>query len=285
MGVSNREKMKTRAFFEPLENIIKDKANPYGLPPATDTEWNPYIMPVVNNRILIMTDLHFPTQDNKAITAAIKTGKEQKVNTIILQELINFERIARFLPSKYSSGLMHELRTLVTFFEVLRKEFPRAKILYQFGNHEERFDHHVLASSTELAEVKIFEFKNLLPFGKYRIDVIDGRNKIIAGKMSIIHGHEFGGNSRSTPVNPARSLFLKTYDHTICGHLHKSSEHIEKRGDDSIIGCYSLGCLCELHPFYARNNKWNAGFGILTILDSDGNYHFQGYKISAGKVF
>ena len=66
--------------------------------------------------------------------------------------------------------------------------------------------------------------------------------------------------------------------------MHRSSDHTEKTGLDKVISTHSIGCMCDLHPDYARINNWNTGFGIVT-KDDDGKYEFENHKIINGKVY
>jgi hypothetical protein len=47
--------------------------------------------------------------------------------------------------------------------------------------------------------------------------------------------------------------------------------------------CWSQGCLCDLHPEYARTNKWNHGFAV---IETAANREFEvlNYRVQDGKV-
>ena len=47
------------------------------------------------------------------------------------------------------------------------------------------------------------------------------------------------------------------------GHHHQTSEHTETTLDGRTVTCWSTGCLSELHPDYARVNRWNHGFAFV----------------------
>ena len=68
-------------------------------------------------------------------------------------------------------------------------------------------------------------------------------------------------------MNPARGLYLKAGESTLCGHSHKTSEHVESTISGDVFVTYSVGSCCGLHPDYAILNKWNNGFcNILTCI-------------------
>ena len=58
--------------------------NPYGLPESLPVKESFYRIPKVNNRILWMSDIHFPNHDQQALTVAIDYGKDKDVNCIVL---------------------------------------------------------------------------------------------------------------------------------------------------------------------------------------------------------
>jgi hypothetical protein len=84
-------------------------------------------------------------------------------------------------------------------------------------------------------------------------------------------------------VNPARGFFLKTKANFLGGHHHASSTHTESDINDNIIGAWSMGCLCELHPHYHPINKWNHGMATVEI-DRSGEFNVNNIKIINGKV-
>jgi hypothetical protein len=78
------------------------------------------------------------------------------------------------------------------------------------------------------------------------------------------NGHEaLDAWALEASVNPARSIFLKAQDCCMVAHNHQTSEHTAPTIRGVTITGWSLGCLCDLHPKYARFNKWNHGFAIV----------------------
>ena len=105
---------------------------------------------------------------------------------------------------------------------------------------------------------------------------------IQAGKLNILHGHEFPGGSGG--VNPARSMFLKACDSILVGHFHKTSSHTETTLQGDVITTHSIGHLGEASPLYMPYNKWNHGFATLD-LNVDGTYHLQNLRIVKGQIY
>jgi hypothetical protein len=60
------------------------RENPYGLPESEEKPSVIYKMPTANNNILVLSDVHLPYQNNKALTLALDYGKKENINTILL---------------------------------------------------------------------------------------------------------------------------------------------------------------------------------------------------------
>ena len=68
--------------------------NPFDLPESYADDFEPYR--INQARVLIISDLHFPYQDNEAITIALNYGIEKKVDCILINgDLIDFATISR----------------------------------------------------------------------------------------------------------------------------------------------------------------------------------------------
>jgi len=114
------------------------------------------------------------------------------------------------------------------------------------------------------------------------ITFIPDKQIIHAGKLTILHGHELGASVFS-PVNIARGLFLRAKDSALCGHHHQASEHTEPNINGKITTCWSVACLCELHPDYMPINKHHHGFAHVRVLDT-GEFEVSNYRIVNGKI-
>jgi hypothetical protein len=53
---------------------------------------------------------------------------------------------------------------------------------------------------------------------------------------------------------------------------------------DNIVACWTVGCLCELHPEYRPMNNWNNGFAIIEQL-GEGEFLVDNKRVINGKVY
>jgi predicted phosphodiesterase len=248
--------------------------------PVTESKAT-YQIPTCNNKILIISDLHIPYHDNKAIKAALSYGKEKKVNTIYINgDLIDFYQLSRFEkdPRKRSAG--DEIGEAKQVLKYIRHEFPKALIIWYMGNHDHRFTKYMINKAPELLDIPEFSLYHIMELAKLNIILLDNNRGATAGKLNIRHGHEFHG---SGGVFPARSYFLKAKDNILVSHVHRTSEYTEPNISKKINGGWSIGCLSDLDPDYSPNNSYNSGFAFLEVF-KDGNFRVENKRIINGKV-
>lgn len=240
-------------------------------------------------RTLILSDIHIPFHDTPAINAVVNKAKSLDPDCILLNgDVCDFFSISRFDKNPAESSLKQELRLTRQFLGWLRQEFPKARILYKYGNHDEWFDKYLLRKAPELFGVDGISLKhlttgavdNLQPVGG--IEWIEDQQRIKAGHLTIWHGHEVGKGSIAPPVNPARGLFMRTMECGLMGHLHKDSTHTETTSNGKLIACWSTGCLCGLWPRYARVNKWTHSAAFLRL--EHGQFRIEPLRILNGKL-
>lgn len=257
-------------------------------PKSSAEPWEPFILETERN--LVLSDLHIPFHDPAAIHAVVREGEKFLRNSdrdaIILNgDVCDFFSISRFDKNPSKSSLKKEIDLTRQFLGWLRQKFPRVRILYKFGNHDEWFDKYLWRKAPELFDLPQVRLPHLLtsaspasdlsPLASRPSPTINGiefivdQQKITLGHLDILHGHELGKGSIAPPVNPARGFFMKTMECTLAGHLHRSSQHRERSSKGKQIACWSTACLCGLWPDYAKINKWNHGGARIDLHHGD----------------
>ena len=237
-----------------------------------------------NNRVLIMSDMHIPYHDSIAIEAAVKFGRDFKPNIVYLNgDIADFYGISRH-DKDPRREMKQELDSVRQFLYWLRKCFPKAQIIYKIGNHEDRLERFLVKNAPVFLGVPDFEVSELLKFRDMGIELVKSLQLTRFGKLPVYHGHELP-QGMSSPVNPARGLWMRVQETCVAGHWHRVSEHTEKTGiSDKISSCWSLGCLCDMKPDYASVNRWSAGFATVET-DKNGEFEFHNKKIINRKVY
>jgi hypothetical protein len=248
--------------------------------PATDmVEWTPYFLDC--DDLFCLFDVHVPYHDKKAVDAAleyaIKNGYE---NLLIGGDFMDCYQESRFIKDPRRRDVAGEIEMVNSFLDLLRKIFP-GKIVYKYGNHEERHENLFKIKAPELLSIEEFRLDVLLNFFPRKIIKVDDQRIIKFDKLNILHGHEYKGGANS-PIGPARSLYLKAGANAVCGHFHKTNEFTDPILLDRIKTCWTAGCLCELHPEYMRLNKHNHGF--MGIKKDENGFHVENKRIIKGRI-
>ena len=278
-GKQNREKIKSI-----LPATIFTSKNPFGIPASYAEKREPFVLPKVCNNILILSDLHIPYHDYDALHSALKYGYENKVNTIFINgDLMDFHGLSRFEHDPHKRSFKDEIEAGLEFLTNLRKAFPKASIYVHWGNHDVRYESFLRTKCVELFMDEYYELSNRLGFPRLNIKEIGDKQITKAGKLNIMHGHTIFRGAYS-PVSPARTIYMKTKESSICGHTHKISETTETDLSGSIVTCWSSGCLCELSPdYFPHGNNYGHGFAH-AIVGANGDFSVKNFRIYNGKI-
>lgn len=278
-GIKNLHKLTDKKFLKPAGSY-----NPFQLPESDCDPWEPYIMPSSCNKGLIIADLHVPYHDVRAVNMVIEHALNRKINTILIDgDALDCYQLSRFVRDPRSRSLSGEIWQFIEFLNILQSTFPGIKIVWKLGNHEERLETYLRIKAPELLDMEEYKFEEIIKIrGIEGVKVIGNQQIIQIGRLPVLHGHEFQMKG-SNPVNPARGLFLKTLTSAITAHHHRSSSHSELDIKEKLMSWWSIGCLCGLHPEYARLNKWNHGFAYYEFEGLE--FSIENYKIYKNNIY
>lgn len=277
-GGRNRKNITLKDHFKKEDGAV----NPFDLPESYADPFTSFILN--QSKTLIISDLHFPYQHNEAITKALQYGLKKKINCILINgDLIDFATISRHEKDFRNRSVAVEFESVRVFLKSLRDAFPNARIIYKYGNHDERWEKWLYVKAPEIFDCSDFQLEVILRLGELKIEVVKNKLPIRIGKLTVLHGHELAGGSGG--VNPARGAFLKTLESVVIGHFHKTSSNTESTMYGDVISVHSTGCLCGMNPSYMPINKWNLGFSYVECNVKTGQYHLENLKIIKGKVY
>lgn len=265
-GEKNRDHVGDQAIITDNQKIQMPrtwirKVKPHYLPPGL---W------------LILADAHVPFHEPLPLEQAIKYGQAQKVDGVfILGDLQDCSSLTYWPNARRDFN--KEVEEVIDAIDFIRQEFPKQKIVYKPGNHEYRLPRRFVEKLPELADAPLAAIETSLGFEERNIEFLDYFQKVYAGKLPMIHGHEVQHINRM--VNPARGLFLRAKSWAACAHCHTTSEHTSTTIEGDYLTCWSFGCLCNLHPEYNPfGNDWNWGFGLVNI-EKDGDFEVENRRI------
>lgn len=248
-----------------------------------DSEWGSVQIDGKCNA-LILADAHIPYHNRKSLLSSIDYGRRNGADLVILNgDTLDAFAVSFWEKDPRKRDFSGELKTIREFLGCLRKTFPKARIIYKIGNHEERYERYMRVKAPELLGLNEFKIESLLHLDKHGIELVSEMRPIRLGELNILHGHEYKF-AISNPVNPARGLFLRTKAYALCGHFHQSSYHTDKTVEQKVIATWSTGCLCDLHPDYMPMNNWCHGFAFVEV-GNDGKFNMQNKVIRNGAIY
>lgn len=280
LGDGHRQRVKNKKHFQPINEFF---INQFNLPESDADDFPPYQIDSKIDRLLIMADMHIPYHDIEAITLVLNEGKKMGCNGILLDgDILDCVQLSRFVHDPRERKFKEEVKMGIKFLAILRKEF-NCPIYYKLGNHEERYQKYMFIKAAELIGIEEYNIENILHFSDNNIKLIENQQIVMAGKLPIVHGHEFWPKISTSSANTARGLFLRSSHTAICAHFHRTSENDTNDMMGKLITTWSIGCLCALHPEYARINLWNHGFAVVDIF-KDGSFMVHNRRIYKGKI-
>lgn len=233
---------------------------------------------------LVLSDIHVPFHKRQALEVAVARAKAANVDTVILNgDSTDCYEVSSFQPDPRKCDFAGALRTTREMLAWLRASFPKARIIYKEGNHEERLERYFTVRAPAVLECEEFQLRELLKLGNLGIEWLGEKRPMQVGKLFVIHGHEFRCVF-SNPVNPARGLFLRAKLSAVCGHFHQASQHSEKDLSGKVVSTWSTGCLCDMRPEYMPLNNWSTGFAIIDA-DARGAFQVSNYRIIDGQIY
>lgn len=274
--------------------VPRKKATGTELPPSLDKPWTPFVFK--ERTSLIINDVHVPYHDPEAVEATLHhaetqrtpSGKRKPLDLIYINgDLVDFYPISRFTTDPTQRDLLYEVTACRGLLAHLRARFPNTRIAWKMGNHDERWEHYVWTQAPVLAsltkETEVLSLHSLMKLDEVGVELIGGRDRARVGQLHLLHGHEMqmGANS---PVSAARTALLKCGECTMVGHYHHTSEQSFHTIGGRLIHCWSTGCLCGLHPEYARVNRWNQGAALVHLHPRSG-FQVENFRVHRGEIY
>lgn len=238
------------------------------MPDGIDTELKN--IEIVGKRVLILSDIHFPYHDKKAILEALRDGLHRNVDAVYINgDTVDTHRLSvKYTPQAGSPSYKEELDITRSFLQQLRSTFPKAELYFKMGNHEDRLENYLMSKAPELANMQELTLENLLELQRLGIRYVHSKQLANAGKLYVAHGHEyrtfFGGG-----VHHARNTRLKAGDNIVFGHFHRTQNDFAQSVGGSIKAAWATGCLCKLNPAYIGKSQWNHGYAIVDVHSHD----------------
>jgi len=254
------------------------KAAEIHLPNPEPNAWRVHELPHDIKRWLVLADLHIPYHSNAAIAAAATWAQDAggADGILINGDLADCYSLSSWLRDPRKRRFPEEVSAVGQVLDYFRAMFKPKAFWWKAGNHEYRLERYLMGRAAELFGLEQFTIRSFLKLDERGIVFVPHGDPISLKKLNILHGDEHKGGWTS-PVNPARGIYLKTHECTLVAHQHRTSQHTEPTLSGTDVTCWSLGCLCDLHPDYMPLNRWNWGFGIIDC--SQGTWKVENKRI------
>lgn len=215
----------------------------------------PYLIKDVK-RGLIFGDTHFGFHDKKAIETTLNYG--DGYDFILLNgDILDFYALSYFSKNPAINSIKDEVNTAKEFFRILREVYPKQRIIFYEGNHDERLRKYIWEKAPALYQVEAIQLKSLLELDKHGVELVENGRGWKIGSLHGMHGNEAGLKGG---INISRTMLLRTFENCLFNNFHKTSSSPAKTLDGKTLMNWSVGCLCGLKPKYRPINDWNWGF-------------------------
>ena len=215
---------------------------------------------------IVISDLHIPFEDKKAVKLVLKFIKDFQPDNIFLNgDIMDCYSLSTFIKHQDIS-FNNELRQVREFFTSLRLVSPKSKAVWIQGNHEYRFSKHLIERSRNLFSVEDISLEKLTKLDEFGIEYVKNSNADTFYKYgNLLIGH-FDRVSKGSCAT-AKSLVADKGTSLIQGHVHRVGTYVKRLGNGEFLCGYEGGCLCKLEQEYATLSDWSHGF--ITLIKTN----------------
>lgn len=262
----------------PDDAVLPDPAPEAGgpsLPEPAAYSYTPFAMDTPGP-VGVISDVHLPYHDMPTVRGWVEDCKRAGVKSLLLNgDILDFYQLSDYLRDPSKPRMRDEILKGRQFLEYLRSTFPKARIVYKEGNHDERLKRYLATRAPDLLDLEDIRLSRLLHADRYGVEWVEDKRVVMAGKLPVIHGHEYRGGGG---VMPARWLYLRTGESALMGHLHQPTFYSFRTLTGKEVGMWSVGCACHLSPLYAPLNQWAHGWAVIDVA-ADGGYHVHNRRL------
>lgn len=231
-------------------------------------------------KVLVLSDLHAPYQDQKAFNLFLEVGhsilKDTDVLVTIGDTLDFFSVSSHPKPLDRKTNLGSEIEAGKICLRALERLPPKRKIFLE-GNHDRRLANYVRDKAPEL--YGLVGLKQILDLKAW--EFVPYHDFIRVGKMAFTHDVGRSG------ANAARQSLNDFGGNLTFGHSHRGSVVYGGTVKGETHVCLNVGWLGDLkyidyiHKAKA-NRDWQHGFGLVYV-QPNGNCHAQFVPVIAGR--
>ena len=218
------------------------------------------------DRAIILSDIHVPHHDQKALAVALAYMEDAQPSHIILNgDIVDEAPTASYdKDPREIVTLEDEFSETRALLARIRKAHPKAAIFFTMGNHEDRLERYLVRKAPEMGSDPDLAICSKLELYEFGIKFVDSTSCVRFGPFEIRHGdvvRKGGGNS-------IRGHMARRGGSMAMGHVHRLAVIMQKDRWGTHYGVEN-GCLCGLEPSYVSDPDWQQGF---TQIDLAGDH-------------
>lgn len=212
---------------------------------------------VKKERYVILNDIHIPYHDQKSLALVLAYLDDNKPDTIVL----NGDIIDCYSASSYRKDparlhtLQDEFNETIEFLSHIKKRYPRARIVYTMGNHEERIEKQILDKLGDFSTVEELAIEERLKLRELDIQVIDKNGTFPIGPIEVTHGTMVRKDSGAS----VKAHHAKLGGSVLIGHVHRLGTFYRTNKWGTHI-CIENGYLGRNDFEYVNRPDWQQGF-------------------------
>jgi UDP-2,3-diacylglucosamine pyrophosphatase LpxH len=224
-----------------------------------------------SKRIVVLSDLQIPYQDNRAVTATIEFIADYKPDELwcVGDELDAPE------PSRWNKGMLGEyadtLQDSIDLTNQIMSDYKQAlgknKPFYvQRSNHTDRIDTYIRKFAPAFSSLTSLKIEELLGYKKLGITYLHKMQELLPGWV-MAHGDE--GSLNRAPGATALNLAKRLGKSVVCGHTHRVGLQHETTGfygkTNTLYGL-EVGHMMDMSQasyLTSGSANWQQGIGIL----------------------
>jgi predicted phosphodiesterase len=217
-------------------------------------------------RVAVLSDIHYPYEDDKACEVADMFLEEWKPDILVY----NGDVADCYAVSAYDKSIDKKMNIQeeldYTHDKLLERKNRLTSVQTTYmlvGNHETRLNRLINKNAQALMALRGLTIDECLKLRELDIEFIPHSQELEIGKLMFTHGHLI----RKHAGNSARGHYEQYGCSVLVGHCHRLSQGWKRNkfGNHAFI---ENGTLCDFDVEYARYPDWQHGF---TTLEFDGD--------------
>ncbi len=215
---------------------------------------------LTGSKTIYLNDVHIPHEDATAVSLALQIIRSVQPDYVHLNgDTLDCPQLSRWPRDPLTeTKLKDDLDAHAEFLCKVRRAAPKARIVFNAGNHEHRYT-LVMWNNQHLFGLEDFRPSKVLRLEKFNIPYHPYGTKLDHQGWTWTHGAKTNKHAGYAAKAMAEDFMCNI----IFAHGHKAGLH-EKRGFKHSALAMEVPCLCDLSPGYVNGvANWSHGIGFL----------------------